>query len=316
MQYSGRGRHVARWMVVVLAMVVGTTGCSGIDALNALTPRSGYAVHRDVLFDADTGLRLDLYVPSAARNAPVAVFFYGGSWQEGARADYGFVGAALAREGMVVAIPDYRLYPTVRYPAFLGDAARAVAWMQANAARYGGDPRLSFLIGHSSGAYNAAMLSLDPAYLAAAGVKRDAIRGMVGLAGPYDFLPLQDAALQDIFAPAGDLRESQPITHVDGRNPPLLLIHGLDDRQVLAENSRRLAARIEDAGGPVTLRLYEHLSHPLAVADLAAPLRWRSDLLQQIATFVRKEAGRPPSTGGPGAETLARSLQGREADAP
>lgn len=316
MRGSGRCQHMARRIAILFAITLGATGCSGIDALNSLTPRSGYVVHRDLLFDAGTDLRLDVYVPSGVRDAPVAVFFYGGSWQEGARADYRFVGEALARQGMVVAVPDYRLYPAVRYPAFLSDAARAVAWMHAHASRYGGDPSMLFLAGHSAGAYNAAMLSLDPEYLADAGMDRDAIRGMIGLAGPYDFLPLQDVVLQDIFAPAADLRESQPITHVDGRNPPLLLIHGLDDRQVLAENSRRLAARIEDAGGPVTLRLYDHLSHPLAVADLAAPLRWRSDLLQQIATFVREEAGRPPSTGAPGVETLVDALRGRQADAP
>ncbi|MFZ5534464.1 MAG: alpha/beta hydrolase [Pseudomonadota bacterium] len=315
MRGSDRCRHTARRVVILFAIALGAAGCSGIDALNALTPRSGYAVHRDLLFDAGTGLRLDVYVPSGARNAPVAVFFYGGSWQKGARADYRFVGEALARQGVVVAIPDYRLYPAVRYPAFLSDAARAVAWMHAHAARYGGDPHMLFLAGHSAGAYNAAMLSLNPEYLAVAGMDRDTIRGMIGLAGPYDFLPLRDAALKEIFAPAGDLRESQPVAHVDGHNPPLLLIHGRDDRQVRVDNSRRLAARVEEAGGPVTLHLYDHLSHALAVANLAAPLRWRSDLLQQIGDFIRAEAAVPPSTARSDAETPVRNPVVQHVDA-
>ena len=315
MRGSGRCQHTARRVAILIAIALGAAGCSGIDALNALTPRSGYAVHRDLLFDAGTGLRLDVYVPSGARNAPVAVFFYGGSWQEGARADYRFVGEALARQGVVVAIPDYRLYPAVRYPAFLSDAARAVAWAHAHAAEYGGDPRMLFLAGHSAGAYNAAMLSLDPEYLAAAGMDRDAIRGMIGLAGPYDFLPLRDVALKDIFAPAGDLRESQPVAHVDGHNPPLLLIHGRDDRQVRADNSRRLAARVEAAGGPVTLHLYDRLGHALAVANLAAPLRWRSDLLQEISNFIRAEAAVPPSTARRDGETPVRNAVVQHVDA-
>lgn len=315
MRGSDRCRHTARRVVILFAIALGAAGCSGIDVLNALTPRSGYVVHRDLLFDAGTGLRLDVYVPSGARNAPVAVFFYGGSWQKGARADYRFVGEALARQGVVVAIPDYRLYPAVRYPAFLSDAARAVAWMHAHAARYGGDPHMLFLAGHSAGAYNAAMLSLNPEYLAVAGMDRDTIRGMIGLAGPYDFLPLRDAALKEIFALAGDLRESQPVAHVDGHNPPLLLIHGRDDRQVRVDNSRRLAARVEEAGGPVTLHLYDRLSHALAVANLAAPLRWRSDLLQQIGDFIRAEAAVPPSTARSDAETPVRNPVVQHVDA-
>ncbi|MGB7290528.1 MAG: alpha/beta hydrolase, partial [Candidatus Macondimonas sp.] len=185
-------------------------GCSGISVLNALTPGSGYTRQAGIVFDEHTGLQLDVYAPSGARNAPVAVFFYGGSWQEGAREDYRFVGEALARQGLVVVVPDYRLYPAVRYPAFLQDAAQAVAWTRSHIATYGGDPESLVLMGHSACAYNAAMLTLDPDFLQAVGVQRGVIRGMVGLAGPYDFLPLKEPALQRIFAPAGDLRLTQP----------------------------------------------------------------------------------------------------------
>ncbi len=282
-------------MAVFMLCLLGVAACSGTGVLNALTPRSGYAIHRDLVFDTATGLALDLYVPAGARAAPVAVFFYGGSWQDGRRADYRFVGEALARQGMVVAIPDYRLYPAVRFPAFLHDAARAVAWTQAHAAEHGGDGRMLVLIGHSAGAYNAAMLTLDPSYLRQAGVDRAAVRGMIGLAGPYDFLPLRDPALQDIFAPAGDLRLSQPITYVDGHNPPMLLIHGRDDRQVSPGNTARLAARVGQAGGPVSVRLYDRMSHVFAVANLAAPLRWRSDLPETIGDYVHQLSGPDPA---------------------
>lgn len=262
-------------------------GCSGISVLNALTPGSGYTRQAGIVFDEHTGLQLDVYAPSGARNAPVAVFFYGGSWQEGAREDYRFVGEALARQGLVVVVPDYRLYPAVRYPAFLQDSAQAVAWTRSHIATYGGDPESLVLMGHSAGAYNAAMLTLDPDFLQAVGVQRGVIRGMVGLAGPYDFLPLKEPALQRIFAPAGDLRLTQPVSHADGRNPPMLLIHGRDDSRVRPGNSLRLAEQVRGAGGSAQVRIYDHLDHPWAVANLAAPLRWRSDLAGVLGGFAR-----------------------------
>lgn len=273
--------------LTLLLCLLALAGCSGTMLLNALTPGFGYTRQAGIVFDENTGLRLDVYAPSGARNAPVAVFFYGGSWQEGARGDYRFVGEALARQGLVVVVPDYRLYPAVRYPAFLQDAAQAVAWTRSHIATYGGDPESLVLMGHSAGAYNAAMLTLDPDFLQAAGVQRGTIRGMVGLAGPYDFLPLKEPALQRIFAPAGDLRLTQPVSHADGRNPPMLLIHGRDDSRVRPSNSLRLAEQVRGAGGPAEVRIYDHLDHPWAVANLAAPLRWRSDLAGVVGGFAR-----------------------------
>lgn len=271
----------------LLLCLLGMAGCSGTAVLNALTPGFGYVREAGFVFDVTTGLQLDVYVPNGARHAPVVVFFYGGSWQEGAREDYRFVGEALARQGLVAVVPDYRLYPAVRYPLFLEDAAQAVAWTHRHIASHGGNPAAMVLLGHSAGAYNAAMLTLNPPFLQEVGVPRQTIRGMVGLAGPYDFLPLQDPVLQRIFAPADDLRQTQPVTHVDGRNPPMLLIHGQNDSRVRAANSLRLAERVQAAGGAADARIYHHLDHPWAVANLAAPLRWRSGLAGVIGDFAR-----------------------------
>lgn len=103
----------------LLLCLLGMVGCSGTAVLNALTPGFGYVREAGFVFDVTTGLQLDVYVPNGARHAPVVVFFYGGSWQEGAREDYRLVGEALARQGLVAVVPDYRLYPAVRYPPFL-----------------------------------------------------------------------------------------------------------------------------------------------------------------------------------------------------
>ncbi len=98
-----------------LAVAVAATplaGCSGSAVVNALTPRSGYTVERDLSYGPNARQRLDLYVPEgAAADAPVLVFFYGGNWQSGSKELYRFVGQAFASRGYVTAIPDYRALP-------------------------------------------------------------------------------------------------------------------------------------------------------------------------------------------------------------
>lgn len=87
-------------------------------------------------------------------------------------------------------IPDYRLYPETTYPGFMDDAAAAVVWARAHAAEFGADPQRIFLMGHSAGAHIAMLLTTDRHYLAQHGVDPHALAGAIGLAGPYDFLPL------------------------------------------------------------------------------------------------------------------------------
>lgn len=159
--------------------------------LNALAPRDGGArrVAHNAAYGEGVRRRLDVYAPARAADAPIIVFFYGGSWSSGAKDEYGFVGAALAARGFVVAIPDYRLVPDVRFPDFLENGAAAVRWTADNAAQFGANPSRIVLIGHSAGAYNAMMLALDARYLRVAGVDPTRVRGAAGLSGPYDFYP-------------------------------------------------------------------------------------------------------------------------------
>ena len=158
-------------------LAVALAACSPLAIVNRLTPSDTYTVTTDLAYGPEARDRLDLYRPreSADRPAPrggypVVVFFYGGSWNSGERVDYRFVGEALASHGIVTVVADYRLYPQVRYPDFLADCAQAVAWAKREAPRYGGDASRLFVMGHSSGGYNAAMLALDPRWLTAAGV--------------------------------------------------------------------------------------------------------------------------------------------------
>jgi acetyl esterase/lipase len=228
---------------------------------------------------------LDVYRPRGAEDAPVVVFFYGGSWQGGRKETYRFVGRALARRGIVTVVADYRVYPEVAYPGFIEDGARAVRWAAAEIAAHGGDPRRILVMGHSAGAHIAAMLALDGRWLAEAGAPP--VAGLVGLSGPYDFLPIRDPALVRAFGGA-NRPETQPIRHVAARPPPALLITGTADRIVDPDNSARLGARLEQAGGTVRLVRHRHVGHALTVIALAlpAPLRWLLPVASEVAAFV------------------------------
>ena len=225
--------------------------------------------------------------------APVVVFFYGGSWDSGSKADYRFVGGALAARGFVTIIPDYRVYPEVRFPDFLDDCAAAFAWAGANAGRFGGSDRI-VLMGHSAGAYNAAMLALDPSYLARARAPRPV--AMVGIAGPYDFLPLVDPELKIIFGQPPTPPGTQPINHVDGGNPPMLLLAGASDTTVLPRNTTRLAARIAAAGGVVDSKIYPGIDHKEIIGAMGAPFRFLAPTLKDSASFIAAHASVGPKS--------------------
>jgi acetyl esterase/lipase len=259
------------------------------DHLNATIATDGLSVQRAVRYGPAA---MDIWRPrTATAGLPVVVFFYGGAWQRGRRQDYPFVAATLARRGLVVAVPDYRLYPQVRFPTFIEDAAQAVAAARRHAPAWGGDPDRVFVAGHSAGAYLAAMLALDPRYLAASGEDRAHLAGMVGLAGPYDFLPIQDDDIRAVFASAADLRETQPVGHVDGRNPPMLLLHGAADTTCYPRNSLALAARVRASGGAAEARLYPRVGHIGIVLGFAPVLRFCSPALADLGGFVLGAGG-------------------------
>lgn len=294
-------RRAARVAAVVLAAAFALGACSGQRALNTVTSDSGYTLASNIAYDDSGSLALDVYTPDGYKAAPVVVFFFGGRWEQGSKEDYKFVGQALAAKGFVAVIPNYRLYPQARYKDFLGDCARAVKWARQNAARYGGNPDKLVLMGHSAGAYNAAMLTLDPEFLKSVGGDRSWLKGMVGLAGPYDFLPLTDPDLRDIFGPPESFEQSQPVYWVDGKNPPLLLLHGEDDEIVLVKNTRNLATRVQRAGGQVETVIYPEMSHTKIVATLSTSSIARlavgkSDEMKYIADFVLRVANAKPKT--------------------
>jgi acetyl esterase/lipase len=274
-------------VLVVLLVVAALFAWAPTFILNTAAWGSDVTIDRDISFGAEPRLKLDVYRPAGAANAPVVVFFYGGSWQQGDKAIYRFVGASLARAGIVAVIPNYRVYPPVIYPDFLRDSALAVRWAKDNAARFGGDAARLFLSGHSAGAYNAISLATDRRWLNEAKLdpKTD-IAGVIGLAGPYDFLPLEDEKLKVIFGPEGERPKTQPINYVKGDEPPMLLLRPANDTVVDPGNSARLANRIEKNGGKATLKTYDRVGHLSIIGTFSPLLSFLAPARNDLAGFV------------------------------
>ena len=267
------------------------SGCSGAQVLDRLVAHDTYHGPTGVRYGPDPRHLLDVYQPetgTAPGHAPVVLFFYGGNWTSGERAEYRFVGEALAANGIIAVVADYRLSPQVQYDGFLGDCALALQWTLAHAASLGGDPARVMVMGHSAGAYNAAMLALDPRWLAPLGLTPDRLAGWMGLAGPYDFLPIVDPQVQVAFGWPHTPADSQPLFYANAKAPRTLLLAARNDKIVDTQrNTVGLANRLRAAGTDVEMRIFDHLSHVTTVAALARPLDWLAPVLPTVVEFVR-----------------------------
>ena len=265
-------------------------GCSATGALNAVTPSSSYTLNANVAYGEHPRQKLDVYVPTASQPPagwPVIVFFYGGSWNTGDRTQYQFVGEALAARGVLTLVADYRLYPEVRYPDFLSDSAQALAFGLDHAVRLGGDQKRVYVMGHSAGGYNAAMLALDARWLQATGHRPNELAGWIGLAGPYDFLPIVNADAKPVFFHPNYPENSQPIGFAGADAPRSFLAAAENDKLVNPQrNSVQLANQLKAAGVPVTLKLYPHASHTTLIGAFAWPLQWIAPVLDDVQAFV------------------------------
>ncbi len=297
-----RPRRLSRWAAgaALLGSAVSAMAGAGADVLNALASLRGHQGPSGVAYGALPGQRFDVFVPGTsideadkATGSPLVIFLYGGSWSMGSRRDYRFAGQALAARGFTVMVPDYRLYPEVRYPDFLKDCAQAVGYGLEHARELGADPRRVFLYGHSAGAYNVAMLALDPRWLRAVGHSPDELAGWVGLAGPYNFLPIEDPGVKLVFDWPDTSPDTQPINHVDDLARPLPAFLGAapGDKVVHpTQNSIPLMEKMTARGTPVTFRSYEHANHALLVGALSWPLTAIAPVLDDSVAFMRAAA--------------------------
>jgi len=265
------------------------SACSPLALLNGLGPRDRGAarVARDLPYGDHPRQRLDLYAPTGQGSWPTLVFFYGGGWDSGSKDLYGWAAQALAAQGFVVAMPDYRLVPEVRFPAFIEDAAAATARAAEVVDRRGGDPSRLGVVGHSAGAHLALMITLDRRYMAAAG-KPELIRAAAGLAGPYEFLPLNVPASINAFGQAPDPRQTQPITFARADAPPIWLGHGAADVVVHAEDTVLLGEALRRLEAPVETKLYPGLKHEDLIAPFSPLFRGKAPVLEDVSAFFQR----------------------------
>jgi acetyl esterase/lipase len=277
-----------------LALLATAAACSPLASVNAVSPDHGYGVEKDIAYGPEDRQSLDVYRPDSPRSgAPVVMFFYGGSWKRGDKDGYRFVGQSLAARGYTVLIPDYRLYPEVRFPAFVEDGAAAVGWASRNLSEAESG---IVLIGHSAGAHTAALLALDGSYLRAQGVPEGQVAGMIGLAGPYAFDPRPYWSYREIFAPATPPETSQPVTHARGDGPPLLLLHGGDDNLVKPINSQALQERVAGLGGDARYVEFEEVDHFEILVALSDTLDYLAPVLPEIEAFLEDRRGAADSS--------------------
>ena len=285
LRFEGRKVITATRALLACLIAVLVSGCQTVafSVLNSGRPALPPLETRT--FDEALALKLDIHRPApSSAKPPIAVFFYGGSWRNGDRAEYAFVGDALASRGILAVIPDYRVFPQARFPEFEFDAAHAVRWVFDHAEELGGDQQRIFVVGHSAGAQIAALLGTDQHYLASTGLKPKDLAGIVGIAGPYDFLPLTDPDLVEVFGEKKDWPASQPVNFVEGDEPPFLLLQGLADKVVWLRNSTSLQSRLSKVDVPVRLITYPSIGHFRIAAAFRFP--GLAPTLRDTADFI------------------------------
>jgi acetyl esterase/lipase len=241
-------------------------------------------------------LKLDLYLPSRRSTArPLVIYVHGGAWEHGdsrsagAFADFPSVLASLASRGFVVAAVDYRLSGEAPYPAAVDDVRAAIAFLRANAAEYGIDPERVILWGSSAGAQLAALAGVSCAGLAC-------VQGVVTWYGIFDLQLLERAELAAGSPTAAYLgcnprtcalaAEASPVTHVDSSDPPFLILHGLGDQVVAAEQSRAMEKRLRDVGVAVQSDYFPGIGHSWIGATPADTRRASLAALNRTFGFI------------------------------
>ncbi|MDM0039533.1 alpha/beta hydrolase [Variovorax sp. J22G21] len=289
-----------RTALLIAAAATLLAACSPVKLLNSVVPSDTYALEGDVSYGPAPRQQLDVYRPLASTlpaegKRPLVVFFYGGTWTTGERAGFRFVGEALAARGAVVVLPDYGRSPAFKYPVFVQDSALAVKWALDNAARLGADPSRVYVMGHSSGGYNTAMVALDARWLGAVGASPKQLAGWIGLAGPYDFLPIVNPDARVAFNWPATPPDSQPLAHASAASPRALLLVAREDKVVNpVRNTGQMAAKLQAAGVSVQTREFDDLGHITLIVAVAKPLRWLGGpVLPPVLAFL----GLPPDAG-------------------
>ena len=288
--------RIAKVCVALSSLLLVACTKVGLGVANLPNAFSDTERAKDIAYGSEPWQKLDVYVPphSSGESLPVIVFFYGGSWKDGSKDMYPFVGEAFAKKGYITVIADYSKYPQVKFPTFVEDGAKAVAWTYRNIAKYQGDPERLFISGHSAGAHIGAMLTADKQYLQAEGLTPSIIKAFAGLSGPYDFVPYEED-YKDMFGPPENYPNMQVTTFIDGKEPPMLLLWGDEDTIVGKSNMDKLIAKIQAEQGAVESKIYQGVDHVAMVSSLVWFLKSKAPIVDDVTNFFQRHGAESTS---------------------
>jgi acetyl esterase/lipase len=280
-----------KWIGALVALIAGVGVATFfyspallVDRIDRIASRSDLQkIGDDIAFGKAPLHRLDIWSTAQKANKPkpVLVFFYGGGWANGTRTEYSYAARPFVEAGYIVVLPDYRKVPEVRFPGFVEDSAAAVKWVQANIAKYGGDPNRVSVAGHSAGGYNALMLALDPQWLG-----DRPVQAAISLAGAADFYPFTSKRAIEAMGQAPNPAATQPVNFVRKDAPPILLIHGSEDTVVRIRNAESLYAKQKAAGGTIAIKPLAGADHNDLVLSLSTLFRGRYPVVAESVAFL------------------------------
>ena len=262
--------------------VMTMVACAPVTILNGITPSSTFDRTKNVSFGEGERDILDIYRSEKPKaEAPVLVFVHGGSWDSGSKNIYKFLAEGFTKSGYDIVVPNYRLYPDTKFPGFLEDNAKAVAYTKAE---FPG--RQIVLVGHSAGAYNVLMLGFRDEFLREVSVDLCAdVAGIVALAAPVGLTPLTEEPLVTIF-PDRFTADDAVINNSNGQVPALFLGHGENDTTVNPKNSEVLAEKVIARGGQASVQIYPGQSHTDMVKVLSRHFDGDANLKADIVNFI------------------------------
>lgn len=296
-----RARNLVTAMIAIGSIVLASQQAQALSALsvvNSLSSSGGVGVSKNILYGDAPLQDLDMYYPKPLVQAmqtqqnirndyPMVVFVYGGSWENGSKEDYAFVGQSFAQAGYVTAVINYRKAPEHVYPDYVQDTAQAIAWSYDNAARFHADPQRLAVVGHSAGAFNVVAAVSNEAFLAPYGMKPSDIRTVVGIAGPYSY-DFREFSSATAFPKDATPDEVMPDRHIKGQQPPYLLLTAENDKIVYEQNTINMTQALKAYGVSVENGVIKGASHATSIGAMASPLRWVNDVRAQVLQYLDK----------------------------
>ena len=228
--------------------------------------------------------KLDVYIPANAKNASTVVWFHGGGLRSGQK----HIPGRLKDQGMIIVAPNYRMFPKIKSPVYIQDAAAAVAWVFKHISEYGGNPDLIYISGHSAGGYLASMVGLDKQWLSAHSIDANAIAGLI----PFSGHTITHFTVREERGIPGEqpiIDSMAPLYHVRTDAPPLVLITGDRELELLGryEENAYMMRMMKVAGHKATT-LYELQGYGHGMTEPAFPI-----LIRHVEKFTKEKLGNP-----------------------